>query len=334
MKQLQFSRWSAGMVVLNLALLAAFLFFWLRKEYQSEKGRLEQAAHLQIADRVIEFTGLDLDSILQNIQGGDSLIAIKVVSGKGLWASSVLGDTVVDPGAGTKKVRMPFRAEHKMVDWKNDLTPGDSLTTSISIVMTAEDTSELNAMRKAMDFSVQLRDEFNSTTEDLSGQALWNILPQGLFALGLFSISILTIVVLRRTFTERQRLLQSKNTMISNITHELKTPVATIGVALEAIQDFNAQANPAKADAYMTTARGELHRLAQSIDQILQFSQMDQGAMAFHFEPVSFKELLQKSVQSMKLQLEQRQSDFDLLLQGADCRLDADQLHHKNAINS
>ena len=340
MKGKIFSRWSNWIVVFNLALLAAFLFFWLRNEYVDEKESLEQSAHLQVADRIIKLTGLDLDSILQDLEGygADSTLAIKYVtaieSGDLVTYGEPQLDSIYwDPDCKENIAMVPNK-RHTIMKKQLPFGKGDSISTSISIFVTGDDTSDMQAVREAMDFSVQLKNEFEDNTEDLGGAAMTNILPQILFAIALWAMSVLTIVVLRRTFRERQRMLQSKNAMISNITHELKTPVATIGVALEAIQDFKVHADPQKANAYLSTARGELHRLSQSIDQVLQFSKMDQGAIAYHFEPISLKSLLQSAVKGMQLQLDQQKSDFEIQFEGENWDLEADELHLKNAINN
>src|SRR5215469_15715638 len=61
-----------------------------------------------------------------------------------------------------------------------------------------------------------------------------------LFSIFLVGVTILSFLLLYRNLVRQQRLAQLKNEFISNITHELKTPIATVGVAIEALRNFNA----------------------------------------------------------------------------------------------
>ncbi len=65
-----------------------------------------------------------------------------------------------------------------------------------------------------------------------------------LFSLLLLGVTIAAFVMLYRNMIKQHRLSALKNEFISNITHELKTPIATVGVAIEALKNFNALDDP------------------------------------------------------------------------------------------
>jgi two-component system phosphate regulon sensor histidine kinase PhoR len=67
----------------------------------------------------------------------------------------------------------------------------------------------------------------------------------------------------------QKKLAEVKNDFIHNMTHELKTPLATVSAAVEALQDFDALRDPQCTDAYLTIARQEVHRLASLVDNVL-----------------------------------------------------------------
>jgi len=62
-----------------------------------------------------------------------------------------------------------------------------------------------------------------------------------LFSIFLVGVTILSFMLLYRNLLKQQRLSELKNEFISNITHELKTPIATVGVAIEALKNFDAK---------------------------------------------------------------------------------------------
>jgi two-component system phosphate regulon sensor histidine kinase PhoR len=71
------------------------------------------------------------------------------------------------------------------------------------------------------------------------------------------------------TILKQRRLSEVKNDFINNMTHELKTPLATVSAAVEALQDFGALNDPRKTDTYLTIARQELRRLSDLVEKVL-----------------------------------------------------------------
>jgi len=101
------------------------------------------------------------------------------------------------------------------------------------------------------------------------------IIPQIGFSIIITCLILLSFIVVLRNLRAQQRLLEQKNDFIGNMTHELKTPVATVGVALEAMKNFDVLKNPEKAHEYIDMARHELDRLSMMADKILKTSVFD-----------------------------------------------------------
>jgi two-component system phosphate regulon sensor histidine kinase PhoR len=92
----------------------------------------------------------------------------------------------------------------------------------------------------------------------------------------------------------QKKLAEVKNDFIHNMTHELKTPLATVSAAVEALQDFDALRNPQCTDAYLTIARQEVHRLASLVDNVLHIAVEERQShiLALDPEPVRLAELV------------------------------------------
>jgi len=84
---------------------------------------------------------------------------------------------------------------------------------------------------------------------------LRQIAPQILFSVFLTLLTTAAFVIMYRSILSQQRLMELKNDFISNITHELKTPITTVGVAIEAIKDFKAINNPTLTSEYLDIAQ-------------------------------------------------------------------------------
>ena len=96
-----------------------------------------------------------------------------------------------------------------------------------------------------------------------------------LFSLFLLSVTIFSFVLLYRNLLRQQKLAEIKNEFISNITHELKTPIATVSVAIEALKNFNAIHDPQKTKEYLDISVNELQRLGLLVDKVLKLSMFE-----------------------------------------------------------
>jgi two-component system phosphate regulon sensor histidine kinase PhoR len=147
-----------------------------------------------------------------------------------------------------------------------------------------------------------------------------------LFSILLLGITILSFVLLYRNLVRQQRLAELKNEFISNITHELKTPIATVGVAIEALKNFNAIHDPVRTREYLDISSNELQRLSLLVDKVLKLSMFEKKEMDLRFEPVNLKEIADEVVGSFKLQLEKFRASVTVIPTG-DLTVKGDRLH-------
>lgn len=125
-----------------------------------------------------------------------------------------------------------------------------------------------------------------------------------LFSILLLGITILSFVLLYRNLLKQQRLAALKNEFISNITHELKTPIATVGVAIEALKNFNAIQDPQRTKEYLDISSNELQRLSLLVDKVLKLSMFEKKEVELKYETFNLDEVVNEVVDSLKLQLE------------------------------
>lgn len=156
------------------------------------------------------------------------------------------------------------------------------------------------------------------------------IAPQIFFSLFLTFITTTSFLIMYRNLQAQQRLMDMKNNFISNVTHELKTPVATVSVALEALKDFNALENPERAREYLNIAQSELNRLTLMTDKILKASSFESQGVSFIPEPVYLDKVAEHVISSMKLAFEKKRISVHYLPSGSDFRVQGSELHLTN----
>ena len=133
---------------------------------------------------------------------------------------------------------------------------------------------------------------------------LQKISYQLVFSLLLIGVTLLAFVTSYRSLSKQRRLALLKNDLVSNITHELKTPIATVKVALEALQNFNAGQKPEKRNEYLQIAGTELDRLALLVENVLKTSVQEVKEMTLKMEKINLTELVGCILKTMQLQFD------------------------------
>lgn len=153
-------------------------------------------------------------------------------------------------------------------------------------------------------YSIQLENTFWLTARRLG--------PQMLFSLLLVGITIFSFLLLYRNWRQQQKLTILKNDFISNITHELKTPIATVSVAVEALKEFDALKDPVRTKEYLEISAHELQRLSLLVDKVLKLSLFERQEIQLKKDEFDMKALIEDVMASMRLQFEKHQAKVRL----------------------
>ena len=155
---------------------------------------------------------------------------------------------------------------------------------------------------------------------------LRQITPQLMFACFLLAVTFLSFLMLYRSLIAQRKLAGIKNEFISNITHELKTPIATVSVAIEALKNFNALHDPQKTREYLDISQNELQRLSLLVDKVLKLSMFENKAIELKPELLDLKAIVEEVASSMRLQLEKYKAQVSIESAGS-AVLKGDKLH-------
>lgn len=162
---------------------------------------------------------------------------------------------------------------------------------------------------------------------------LWReITPQILFAVFLTLLTGVAFTALYRSLRSQQRLMEIKNDFISNVTHELKTPVATVSVALEALKNFNALQDPEKTKEYLDIAQRELNRLTLMTDKILKTSVYEDHGITIKHEMIPLDALIDQILSSLQLVFEKKKTKLRFEKMGTDFTMSGSVEHMTNVL--
>lgn len=121
--------------------------------------------------------------------------------------------------------------------------------------------------------------------------------------IGIMGLAIIAATVLGMRVVVRQlELAQIKAGFVSNVTHELKTPIALIRLAYETMELGRAD-SPEDRDRFLRTIGRETLRLSQLVDNILDFARLEAGQRVLRFESVDVAKLMRDTVDSFRPRL-------------------------------
>lgn len=127
-----------------------------------------------------------------------------------------------------------------------------------------------------------------------------SLLPQIGFSALLLLLTGLAFGLAYRNMKRQALFNHQKDSFISNISHELKTPIATTMVALEALGKYNALEDPARASKYLQVATWEMQRLQNMIDRIMDIILSENGKVKLTKETFALARLLQEITASLQ----------------------------------
>lgn len=122
--------------------------------------------------------------------------------------------------------------------------------------------------------------------------------------IGLMGMVIVLATFFGLRFTVRQlELAQIKAAFVSNVTHELKTPIALIRLAVETLE-MRRFSTPEESDRFLRTIGRETLRLQRLVDNVLDFARLEAGRHPFRFETVDLAEVVRDTLESFRPRLE------------------------------
>lgn len=149
----------------------------------------------------------------------------------------------------------------------------------------------------------------------------------------LLSASIIaSLIYLLKTIYKQKQLAEVKNDLINNITHEFKTPIATISTALEAMKNFNALDDKIKSEKYISIANSQVDKLSLMVEKILETATLNHETLTLTKEPVNISEVIKALIEKYKFFNEDK--SFNFIDSASNLILNLDKFHFENALGN
>lgn len=150
-----------------------------------------------------------------------------------------------------------------------------------------------------------------------------------LILIGAFSLSYLLVL-----FFRHKRIAEIRNDFMNNMTHELKTPISSISVAMEMVLDQRYNVDEDKKKKYLRAAQGELTRLNVLVDKVLKLSLFERSEIVIVKESLNVKSWLRDIERSLKPMLERGRVELDIHVHPESLVIALDRTHFTNVIHN
>jgi two-component system phosphate regulon sensor histidine kinase PhoR len=130
----------------------------------------------------------------------------------------------------------------------------------------------------------------------------------------------------------QKKLSEIKNDFINNMTHEFKTPLATISLAVDALRNEKVAQDKSKSEYFSGIIKEENKRMNKQVELILQAALMDKQELTLNLQHVHVHDIIRDSMENFQLQLAEKKGRYELHLDAKNDLLQADEVHFTNLI--
>jgi len=156
------------------------------------------------------------------------------------------------------------------------------------------------------------------------------LIPSVMFTLILLITFMFTLVVVFR----QKRYSEIKNDFINNMTHELKTPIASISLAAQMMNDDTVTKSPAMLKHLSGVVIDESKRLRFLVEKVLQMSMFDRKKAVFKKKRLDLNEMVENIANSFTLRVEHTGGKIYTAIEAVDSGIYVDEVHFQNVINN
>ena len=154
------------------------------------------------------------------------------------------------------------------------------------------------------------------------------MIPAFAFTVILLLIFLLTIIMAFR----QKKLSEMKNDFINNMTHEFKTPISTISLAAQMLNDDSVRKSPNMMQHISTVINDETKRLRFQVEKVLQMSMFDRQKATLKLQEVDANSVIYNIVNTFKLKVEKYGGCINASLDADDPIVNVDEMHFTNVI--
>ena len=335
-------------MIFSLVLLGILEYLWLRNEYQNAYRDMEDklnhvmfSSMRDVEDSLIFSRMTAFPSF--NKQDGKEPLVFSVVINED---DSIQTINKLGPEKRIDQEKINFKARHPMrgAILKELVFDTSSLDTQhinfsamvMSHIRLADSTGDFEGYKiiswqgkDTMIEEIMSRPQFDVLTDkkialvnpNYKAEIFNDLIPHMSFVVFLWVMVGAAFYYIWKNLRQQIQLNALRDEFIGNITHELKTPITTVGVALETL-NMSGDMHNAQSRKYLDICQSELKRLSMLVERILH-----SRSPQVHYEKLDVKLVLEEVMDRMKVQFENKHADVDIQEEGDGFVISGDKTH-------
>jgi two-component system phosphate regulon sensor histidine kinase PhoR len=153
----------------------------------------------------------------------------------------------------------------------------------------------------------------------------------------MYSSLVILLIVIFFSYTvfvilKQKRLAEIKTDFVNNMTHELKTPISTIGLSAEALSNPEIIKTPERLQQYVSIIKNENSRLRNQVERVLQIASLTPKKVQLKDELLDVHEIIRKALGTFQVQIEEQEGKFSTDLSASVSLIRGDMVHITNVI--
>lgn len=290
-------------------------------------------------DSISSYTQFSSDSSGIHFEKGKQGEIVQVLKGKRAYDSIInikklntimisMNRDTLEYGQVDSLMRIQFQQKNISPNYTIKHFESDSLVYSSNSDLVGEDLMSVSSKSTYLKPKEQVVLEFENPLKDALKLSLTGMLISFFLAAAIISCLFYLLHIIK----QQKQLAEVKNDLISNITHEFKTPISTIGVALESLKNFNALDDKAKTQNYLSISNDQLGKLNVMVEKLLETATLDSDNLELNKEQINVVELIQQLVDKHNMQNDGKKINFQNTSDPVLANVDP--FHIENAINN
>lgn len=155
----------------------------------------------------------------------------------------------------------------------------------------------------------------------------------------LLSILLLGIIVYVfyktvKMLLAQKKITEVKNDLINNITHEFKTPISTIALACEALNDTDMLKSELAVKRYSGMIGEENNRLSTLVENLLNTAAIEKGEYELNYKEIIINDIISEIAESFRKNMKEKNGTIKVNGHDSNPRIFADEFHFKNILNN
>ncbi len=171
---------------------------------------------------------------------------------------------------------------------------------------------------------------FPDRTNYVLGSMAWILGGSMLFSLVIIATFALSLYLLIR----QKKISEMKSDFLNNMTHEFKTPIATISLAADTITNPKVINDETSIRHFISMIKKENSRMNKKVETILQIASLDKKEIEFRYENISMHSVIERAVDTIEIQVHQKNGNINLNLNASKPVIYGDNEHLTNLVNN